>query len=57
MSDRIVFDFLSDAYRAWLSVEDGVDADAAAERAVQLHVDRMAEGFREVNKELLAFLK
>jgi kinetochore protein NDC80 len=53
MSDRIVFDFLSDAYRAWLSVEDGVDADAAAERAVQLHVDRMAERFREVNKELL----
>jgi kinetochore protein NDC80 len=53
MSDRIVFDFLSDAYRAWLSVEDGVDADAAAERAVQHHVDRMAERFREVNKELL----
>jgi kinetochore protein NDC80 len=53
MSDRIVFDFLSDAYRAWLSVEDGVDADAAAERAVQLHVDRMAERFHEVNKELL----
>jgi kinetochore protein NDC80 len=50
--DRIIFDFLSDAYKAWLSVDDDA-ADEDADRVVQMHVDRMAERFRTVNKDLL----
>ena len=50
--DRIIFDFLSDAYKAWLSVDDDA-ADEDADRVVQMHVDRMAERFRDVNKDLL----
>lgn len=51
--DRIIFDFLSDAYKAWLSVDEDA-ADEDAERAVQVHVDRMAARFKEVNRDLLA---
>jgi kinetochore protein NDC80 len=51
-ADRIIFDFLSDAYKAWLSVDDDA-ADEDADRAVQVHVDRMAARFKEVNRDLL----
>jgi kinetochore protein NDC80 len=51
-ADRIIFDFLSDAYKAWLSVDDDA-ADEDADRAVQVHVDRMAARFKEINRELL----
>jgi len=50
--DRIIFEFLSDAYRAWLSVPDDAD-DEAADKAVQEHVDAMAERFKELNKDML----
>jgi kinetochore protein NDC80 len=51
-ADRIIFDFLSDAYKAWLSVDDDA-ADEDADRAVQIHVNRMAARFKEVNRDLL----
>lgn len=50
--DRIIFEFLSDAYRAWLSVPDDAD-DSVADKAVQEHVDAMAERFKELNKDML----
>jgi kinetochore protein NDC80 len=50
--DRIIFDFLSDAYKAWLSVDADADDDEA-DKIVQLHADRMADRFRAVNKDLL----
>jgi len=50
--DRIIFDFLSDAYSTWLSAEDGEDgeddADAQA-RLIQPHVDAMAKKFDATN--------
>jgi kinetochore protein NDC80 len=50
--DRIIFDFLSDAYSTWLSAEDGEegedDADAQA-RLIQPHVDAMAKKFENTN--------
>jgi kinetochore protein NDC80 len=48
-SDRIIFDFLSDAYRTWLSAEDEDDDDEAQARLVQPHVERMAARFDESN--------
>jgi len=50
--DRIIFEFLSDAYRAWLSVPDDAD-DEVADKAVQEHVDAMAERFKDLNKDML----
>jgi len=50
--DRIIFEFLSDAYRAWLSVPDDAD-DEVADKAVQEHVDGMAERFKDLNKDML----
>jgi kinetochore protein NDC80 len=50
--DRIIFDFLSGAYQAWLNVPDNAEEDAADQMVAQ-HVERMAAKFREVNKELI----
>lgn len=50
--DKIIFEFLSDAYRAWLSVPDDAD-DEVADNAVQEHVNAMAERFKELNKDML----
>ncbi|KIW08069.1 uncharacterized protein PV09_01007 [Verruconis gallopava] len=51
-SDRIIFDFLTNAYQDWLNVPDGADDDVA-DQVIQHHVDRMAARFKEVNKDLL----
>jgi kinetochore protein NDC80 len=52
--DRIIFDFLSDAYSTWLSAEDGEegedDQDAQA-RLIQPHVDAMARKFDGANAQ------
>ena len=46
--DRIIFDFLSKAYRDWLSMdEDAGDEDA--ERALAPHIAAMAEAFEASN--------
>jgi kinetochore protein NDC80 len=56
--DRIIFDFLSDAYSTWLSAEDGEDdesdPDAQAEsqaRLIQPHVNAMATKFDTANAQ------
>jgi kinetochore protein NDC80 len=54
--DRIIFEFLSDAYKAWLSV-DNETTDEEAELAVQPYADRMAARFREINSDHVADVK
>ncbi|KAF2086802.1 hypothetical protein K490DRAFT_43922 [Saccharata proteae CBS 121410] len=49
--DRIIFQFLTDAYREWLQVED--DADDEAEKLIQRHVDSMAAKFDDANAQYL----
>jgi len=58
-ADRITFDFLSDAYRTWLSVEDeDEDGDEdEAQRLIQPHVDAMAAKFNAANETNLEQVK
>ncbi|KAL2113155.1 hypothetical protein VUR80DRAFT_10024 [Thermomyces stellatus] len=54
--DRIIFDFLSKAYRDWLSMdEDAGDEDA--ERVLAPHVEAMAEAFENANSKYSAELE
>lgn len=56
--DRITFQFLSDAYKEWLSIEDEEDDDEAeAERRIKPHVDAMAERFELANAANLEQVK
>jgi kinetochore protein NDC80 len=52
--DRIIFDFLSDAYSTWLSAEEGEegeDDEKAQERLIQPHVNNMAIKFDAANAQ------
>ncbi|KAF2738101.1 hypothetical protein EJ04DRAFT_459937 [Polyplosphaeria fusca] len=49
--DRIIFDFLSDAYRTWLSAEDEDDDEDAQARLVAPHVETMAARFEQANAQ------
>lgn len=49
-ADRITFEFLSDAYKEWLSIEDDDDDEAEAERKIQPHVEAMAAKFEQANQ-------
>ena len=50
--DRIIFDFLSDAYRTWLAADDDIDdSEEAQAQLVQPHVDRMAARFENANAQ------
>ena len=50
--DRVIFHFLSNAYRDWLQVDDdGEDEDA--DRILAPHVDRMAANFNKANERYL----
>ncbi|KAF2712442.1 hypothetical protein K504DRAFT_401318 [Pleomassaria siparia CBS 279.74] len=51
--DRIIFNFLSDAYSTWLSPEydDDDDDEEAQARHIQPHVDAMAARFDAANKQ------
>lgn len=54
--DRIIFDFLSKAYRDWLAMdEDAGDEDA--ERVLAPHVQAMAVAFEESNSKYLSELE
>lgn len=53
--DRIIFDFLSDAYRTWLQVEDEDDDDP--EKLVAPHVEAMAAKFDAANAQHLEQVK
>lgn len=49
--DRIIFDFLSDAYSTWLSAEDDEDDEEAQAKLMQPHVNAMAKRFDEANAQ------
>ncbi|ROT34904.1 hypothetical protein SODALDRAFT_329105 [Sodiomyces alkalinus F11] len=54
--DHIIFDFLSNAYRDWLAMdEDAGDDDA--EKVLAPHVERMAEAFEHANSKYTAELE
>ncbi|KAF2204827.1 hypothetical protein GQ43DRAFT_408787 [Delitschia confertaspora ATCC 74209] len=55
--DRIIFDFLSDAYRTWLSADDEDDDEEAQARLVQPHVEAMAARFDQANAQHLEQVK
>jgi kinetochore protein NDC80 len=54
-ADRIIFQFLTDAYREWLSVDD--DDDDNADELIKPHIDAMAARFDEANKQHLEQVK
>ncbi|GAM87967.1 hypothetical protein ANO11243_059960 [Dothideomycetidae sp. 11243] len=56
-ADRITFQFLSDAYRTWLSVEDDEDDEDEAQRLIQPHIDVMAQAFETANSQNLEQLR
>lgn len=56
-ADRITFQFLSDAYKEWLSIEDDDDDDEEAKRRIQPHVDAMAAKFDQANQANLEQVK
>ncbi|KAI8936829.1 hypothetical protein NX059_006066 [Plenodomus lindquistii] len=49
--DRIIFDFLSDAYSTWLSAEDDDDDEEAQKRHMKPHIDTMAKKFEMANAQ------
>jgi kinetochore protein NDC80 len=49
--DRIIFNFLSDAYSTWLSAEDEDDDEEAQARHIQPHVEAMAARFDAANQQ------
>lgn len=56
-ADRITFDFLSDAYKTWLSVEDDDDDEEEAQKLIQPHIDAMAAKFEAANQQNLEQVK
>ncbi|KAF2672620.1 hypothetical protein BT63DRAFT_132348 [Microthyrium microscopicum] len=52
-SDRIIYQFMTESYSAWLQVDDSAPDDEA-DKVVKMYVDRMDKDFREVNKDLVA---
>lgn len=56
--DRIAFDFLADAYRTWLSLDDdGADSDDKADEAIRPHVEKMGQKFDAANAQYLDQVK
>ncbi|KAJ4324724.1 kinetochore-associated Ndc80 complex subunit ndc80 [Neodidymelliopsis sp. IMI 364377] len=49
--DRIIFDFLTDAYSTWLSAEDDDDDEEAQARHMQPHIETMAAKFEAANSQ------
>ena len=56
-ADRITFQFLSDAYKEWLSIEDDDDDDEEAKRRIEPHVEAMAAKFEQANESNLEQVK
>ncbi|KAF2843322.1 HEC/Ndc80p family protein-like protein [Patellaria atrata CBS 101060] len=54
-ADRIIFQFLTDAYREWLQVED--EDEDNADKLLQPHVEAMAAKFAEANAQHLEQVK
>lgn len=53
--DRIIFDFLADAYHEWLAMED--DQEDKAEELMRPHVEAMAAKFEQTNAKYLDQVK
>lgn len=53
--DRIIFEFLSCAYRDWLQMDD--DADGDQDKVLAPHVDAMARAFERSNSKYLDEMK
>ncbi|KAF2154062.1 hypothetical protein K461DRAFT_267129 [Myriangium duriaei CBS 260.36] len=56
-ADRISFQFLSGAYKTWLSVEDDDDDEEEMRKLLQPHVDVMAQSFANANSHNLEQLQ
>lgn len=56
-ADRITFDFLSNAYKEWLSIEDDDDEEEEAKRRIQPHIEAMAIRFEQANAANLEQVK
>ncbi|KAK1811206.1 kinetochore-associated Ndc80 complex subunit ndc80 [Friedmanniomyces endolithicus] len=56
-ADRITFDFLSDAYKEWLSMDEEDEGEEEAQRRLQPHVERMAAKFEQANEANLEQVK
>ncbi|KAL6404656.1 kinetochore protein NDC80 [Ilyonectria robusta] len=54
--DRIIFDFLSSAYRDWLAMDEDM-GDEEAERVLAPHVQSMARAFQRSNSKYTAELE
>ncbi|OHF00306.1 HEC/Ndc80p family protein [Colletotrichum orchidophilum] len=54
--DRIIFDFLSKAYRDWLAMDEDAD-DEDANRALAPHIERMAAAFEQSNSKYTSELE
>ncbi|KAK1672923.1 HEC/Ndc80p family protein [Colletotrichum godetiae] len=54
--DRIIFDFLSKAYRDWLAMDEDADDDDA-NRALAPHIERMAAAFEQSNSKYTSELE
>ncbi|KAK3708638.1 kinetochore-associated Ndc80 complex subunit ndc80 [Vermiconidia calcicola] len=56
-ADRITFQFLSDAYKEWLAIEDDDDDEEEAKRRIEPHVEAMAARFDQANQSNLEQIK
>ena len=56
-ADRITFQFLSDAYKEWLSIEDDDEDEEEAKRRISPHVEAMAAKFEQANESNLEQVK
>ena len=55
--DRIIFRFLSGAYRDWLQVDDGDEENDDADKLLVPHVEAMAAEFERGNQQYLEEMK
>lgn len=53
--DKIAFEFLSDSYRTWLSLDD--DMDDKADEMIKPHIENMSRKFDEANSKYLEQVK
>ena len=49
--DRIIFDFLTDAYSTWLAADDEDDDEESQARHMQPHIKNMADKFEAANAQ------
>ncbi|KAH9822067.1 putative kinetochore protein ndc80 [Teratosphaeria destructans] len=55
--DRITFQFLSDAYREWLSIDDDDDDEEESQKRIQSHIEAMQARFAQANEANLEHVR